>query len=445
MEFPKAGSGPNRKQIIDALRNTAQSASNMVAENASMPVDALAWALRKMGVPVGDKPVMGSDWMREKGLTAPTQEGASKVVGDTIGMISPMGFTKQGAQAIVEGAGKLKGLPVGMSIKDVSGPQSQALMLAQQRAALPVEQGGLGLAAGNTPAERAAAMGFDTDTFHGTNYDISKLDRSFLGSNTGAKSANKGFFSAGHPRTTYAYIDNGVTGTDPTMALMHGKSFDQLEKELIDYAKSRNLQPYQVRDQFYENLPNKYYDSLKSLASARALALKEMPGVKLMGRHIPNMDQATPQQIKSLADVDDQIEELKALANMVVRQPSMTNEIDDISEIATNNLMAGANIMPLKINSSKANTYDDLNAGFRNDTFSNRMDETINDAKDLAIIKNTQDGFKKSDTIYGVVNPDVVRSRFAAFDPFRKTAATAALMGVAAPDLLAQERDNGNR
>jgi hypothetical protein len=119
MEFPQMGSGPNRQQIIDALRNTAQSASNNIAETASMPVDALAWALRKMGVPVGDKPVMGSDWMREKGLTAPTQEGASKVVGDTIGMISPMGFTKQGAQALIEGAGKLKNLPVGMSIKDV--------------------------------------------------------------------------------------------------------------------------------------------------------------------------------------------------------------------------------------------------------------------------------------------------------------------------------------
>jgi hypothetical protein len=84
-------------------------------------VDALAWALRKVGLPVGDKPVMGSDWMREKGLTAPVQEGASKVVGDTIGMISPMGLSKQGAQAIMEVGSKLKGLPVGMSIKDVSG------------------------------------------------------------------------------------------------------------------------------------------------------------------------------------------------------------------------------------------------------------------------------------------------------------------------------------
>jgi hypothetical protein len=38
-----------------------------------------------------------------------------------------------------------------------------------------------------------------------------------------------------------------------------------------------------------------------------------------------------------------------------------------------------------------------------------------------------------------------VRSRFAAFDPFRKDAATAALMGVLAPDLLAKEKDEKDK
>ena len=36
-----------------------------------------------------------------------------------------------------------------------------------------------------------------------------------------------------------------------------------------------------------------------------------------------------------------------------------------------------------------------------------------------------------------IVPPDNIRSRFAAFDPFRRNAAIAATMGVAAPDLLA--------
>jgi hypothetical protein len=40
---------------------------------------------------------------------------------------------------------------------------------------------------------------------------------------------------------------------------------------------------------------------------------------------------------------------------------------------------------------------------------------------------------------YLAVNPDQLRSRFAAFDPFRKDVATATAMGVALPDLLAAE------
>ena len=129
MDFPQMGNGPNRKPIVDALRNTAQSASNMVAENISVPMDAIAWALRKAGVPV-EKPMFGSDWMKEKGVTPQVEQGASKVIGDTIGMLSPMGFTKQGAQALIQGAGKLKNLPVGMSIKDVSGAGGQAANVA---------------------------------------------------------------------------------------------------------------------------------------------------------------------------------------------------------------------------------------------------------------------------------------------------------------------------
>jgi hypothetical protein len=38
-------------------------------------------------------------------------------------------------------------------------------------------------------------------------------------------------------------------------------------------------------------------------------------------------------------------------------------------------------------------------------------------------------------------DPAQIRSRFAAFDPFRRSAAIAATMGVAAPDLLANELD----
>jgi len=84
-----------------------QSASNAVASGASVPVDALAWALRK-GVgffggdaPTGktkdflrqlEKPVMGSDWMQEKGFTRPIEHGTpSDILGETAGnLLQPL-------------------------------------------------------------------------------------------------------------------------------------------------------------------------------------------------------------------------------------------------------------------------------------------------------------------------------------------------------------------
>lgn len=365
MEFPQAGSGPNRKQIVDALRNTAQSASNMVAENVSVPVDAIAWALRKAGMPV-EKPMFGSDWLKEKGVTPTVPEGPSKVIGDTIGMLSPMGLSKQGAKAMVDGVSKLKGLPVGMSIKDVSGPQSQALMLAQQRAALPVEQGGLGLAAGNTPAERAAAMGFK-DAYHGTVDDITKIDPSKFGSATGSQSAKKAFWTSDSPVTARSYAEYAAKDVPVKRELARADKFE----------KAGNWDKY-----------------------------------------------------------DEAIANAEKLESQIYQQP-----------------LRGQTIMPLSVRTTRGVRGSEMNA--KGAEFSDVegginkfLNQALRDKSDLAVIKELSDSVglvNQPSTHMAVFNPDLVRSRFAAFDPFRKTAATAAAMGVAAPDLLAQERSNGNR
>jgi hypothetical protein len=52
----------------------------------------------------------------------------------------------------------------------------QAHLIAQQNAALPVSQGGLGLAPDNTAMDRARALGFDVDVYHGTGKDIGQFD-----------------------------------------------------------------------------------------------------------------------------------------------------------------------------------------------------------------------------------------------------------------------------
>ena len=62
-------------------------------------------------------------------------------------------------------------------------PQQAALNLAQKRAALPVEQGGLGLPANNTAADRAKAMGFNVNNplYHATDVDFASIRPSLQG------------------------------------------------------------------------------------------------------------------------------------------------------------------------------------------------------------------------------------------------------------------------
>lgn len=124
--------------LASSLRNFGQAASNSVAETVSAPIDAITWALRKAGMPI-DKPVMGSDWMAEKGLTRPTQEGASKLAGEFVGMVSPLAFEKSVATQL---AGALRNVKpsAGLSTEAVGGmgflnPNSHRPMTIEQGAA----------------------------------------------------------------------------------------------------------------------------------------------------------------------------------------------------------------------------------------------------------------------------------------------------------------------
>lgn len=80
------------------------------------------------------------------------------------------------------------------------------MALAQQRAALPVEQGGLGLAPDNTPMQRAKAIGYDVDNplYHGTDKSFEAFDLSRLGSQTR--------IPMGFPQGIYTSPDASVAG-----------------------------------------------------------------------------------------------------------------------------------------------------------------------------------------------------------------------------------------
>lgn len=83
-----------RNAMIDFL----QAASNSVASNVSAPVDGINWIAKTLGLPASNAPFMGSDWMAQRGLTRPVQQGAVNVLGETAGMLAPMAIAAKAPQ-----------------------------------------------------------------------------------------------------------------------------------------------------------------------------------------------------------------------------------------------------------------------------------------------------------------------------------------------------------
>ena len=195
-------------------------------------------------------------------------------------------------------------------------PQDEALRLAQQRAALPVSQGGLGLPKNNTAEQRAAAMGGETGWAHGSpDPTIRKLQSSKIGAE------GPGVYATNYLPEASTYSHMGEGATIYPLTILKGKT--------LNVGKSN---PY------------------------------EMLGAK---------------------DDKELLEKLSALGKDSIQatQPATPQWLLD----------AGVVSMPERQH-------------------------------------------------FVSQNADNFRSRFAAFDPFRRNAATAAAMGVAAPDLLAKEK-----
>lgn len=77
----------DKSAIIKALRDGAQATSNGIASSVlGQPIDLIASGLEYAGVPVGNAPVGGTQWLQNKGITRPIQDGgAPAFVGDILG------------------------------------------------------------------------------------------------------------------------------------------------------------------------------------------------------------------------------------------------------------------------------------------------------------------------------------------------------------------------
>lgn len=106
--------------------------------------------------------------------------------------------------------------PTGMT--KIVGPQSAALEAARKNAVKM-----LGLPENNTAMDRAKALGFTDEVYHGTRADIPAFDHSKLGEYTGARTAQLGTFTTDNPNLAnlFASADEGAN----VIPLLMNKSY----------------------------------------------------------------------------------------------------------------------------------------------------------------------------------------------------------------------------
>ena len=253
-------------------------------------------------------------------------------------------------------------------------PQDEALRLAQQRAALPVKQHGLGLPADNTPAQRAAAMAFENGFWHETSAKNAENLKSFSLNPSMAKAA------ASDELTPYAVF-----------LKRHGKTINVAENPV------------------------------------------QMPMAVNVGREFGFVDRPSLQD--SLVSNGPNAKEIKtAIENTKFYDKKMASKFDEMFKRSDYDLDAGDKML------AQWELKNKENAAIAKQLITDRFNSPSNYGADTIRLLNDKGSMGRNVDTTMVMNPDNIRSRFAAFDPFRRNAALAAALGVAAPDLLAEEK-----
>jgi hypothetical protein len=270
-----------------------------------------------------------------------------------------------------------------MSIKPTPETEfSRAHKEAQRNAALPVEEGGLGLPADNTAMDRAAIM-YPIEAYHGTKSgSITDINPLMLGHATQAQSAKQAFFSAKTPETANSYSaleprNNNFLGDEIS------KQWHEIDKKIITE---------------YENLDDTYrYDFEGN-----------------------NYDEflKTPQA----KEIKNKIDELKKDRELVYQQ--------------------GGSIYPLRLNLGNKLEHDYQGEKYRDESYSDILKNSS--GYDSVVFKNSIDSAKTSKPeitdIYAVKDPKNIRSRFAAFDPKNKNSANILASILAGTTLASQHK-----
>jgi len=371
-------------------------------------------------------------------------------------------------------------------------PQEEALRLAQQRAEA------VGQSA--DPRTRMLQQGYDDSWYHGTTGDINNFRTDLLGETTGAQSAKKGFFFArdplnppesmlkksndpaagdllqkmGIPEEEIAKLNTvSMEGHGPETASGYALIGGSREyKDAMRKAKAAEMRgdwnEYDKQMQIAEDSETTRMQYAQSLVAKYGDARDEMlEGIKNAwygpenSERFKNMSQADyeayDKKFKELMPYgwynsysNPQLESLKKELVNTVGEKSSEKILDKINKFQSvrneraliEKTQEGGNVMPVALRYENPMVYDFEGRPYRDQSYSDLVDQALMSGNDALILKNTYDpggGPSRLIDVGVVFEPDQIRSRFAAFDPLRKTAATAAAAGLAAPDLLAEE------
>jgi hypothetical protein len=176
-----------REGPLDQAKSFAQGMSNAAASNVSGPVDALAWLLRKTGLPIPQNPMGGSEWMAEKGLTAAPNNRLAGLLGEGAGLSAPIAaFAK--APQIAGGLLALDDHAMEMARRGVEGYMNKTGMIQ--------------------PAT----------VWHGSPHKFDKFDASKIGTGEGAQVKGHGLYVGEAEQVGKEYMralagkDNGLAG-----------------------------------------------------------------------------------------------------------------------------------------------------------------------------------------------------------------------------------------
>jgi hypothetical protein len=327
---------------------------------------------------------------------------------------------------------------VDAAVKFAKTPFEMAHELAQKRAALPVAMRGLGLPAGNTAEQRAKALGFLGEGYHGSMSDIKKF------------SANKASTESHAGRGTY--ITDSPKDASLNYANIYGPDvMGKVENGLLQLGDDRNPIDRIAKGLSRQTLtPRQQEVLLSNTTGADNLGVvyplryrSDMPvhldrpqAKEVRVGPFEHYDEVNDEYIESplAGKLNDALDEYREAGG----DPSRI--IENLLDYSGESIPADKLYRDIVKAAERSDLYDPdtgdaVSGGVAAGDFLRHFG--VDEIAHTPDFRNQQLNIGTKHTVS--MNPENIRSRFAAFDPWRINAATAAAMGVAAPDLLAKE------